>query len=210
MGGNFLNVGVALEVTARYVEGNVGRIQNSVQECKELRHNTFYAVGNEHLIAVELNLVFLDFEVCAYFGEIEYAGEVERVVDIEVDVEQRFLKSARVEFFVESLVILFLNVGGFLGPQRFGVVDDFVLVGVHVFVVFPLFLFAKTNRHGEEHTVFFEKFLNLRVFEVSGGFAVDMQNDVGAAVGFVALFHSVFGRTVATPFNCLSVRFPTL
>jgi hypothetical protein len=58
-----------------------------LEEHHEFGDYAFNAVGDEDLVAVELNAVFGDFEVVVDFGEEEYSGEGEGVVDVEVDPE---------------------------------------------------------------------------------------------------------------------------
>ena len=69
-------------------------------------HYSFDRVGYEHLVAIELYLVAVGVDGFAHFGEVEYAREVERVVDVEMNLEQRILKVNGVEFVVELLVVV--------------------------------------------------------------------------------------------------------
>ena len=62
-----------------------------MEQCEELRNYAFHLIGDENLIAVELYLVALQFEIGVYSGEIQYSCEVERIVNVEVYPEQRFV-----------------------------------------------------------------------------------------------------------------------
>ena len=144
--------------------------------------------------AVELDLVALELVAVLHLREIEDAREVEGVVHVEVDVEQRLAEVHRVERVVEVVVFLVLDVGrGFL-PQRGHVVDDprllhFLGLGLAVLVGLALdFLFhlarAKLDRDGQELAVFVEQFADAAFFEELGGIVTDVKDDVGAAVLF--------------------------
>ena len=88
-----------------------------MQQGQELRHDAFHCVGHEDLVAVELNLVALDFDVVLFLREVEDAGKVEGLVDVEVNPEER-LVGHREEVAVELLVVLVLEVSRLLCPQR--------------------------------------------------------------------------------------------
>ena len=62
-----------------------------MKKGQEVRHYVVHAVRDEHLVAIELYLVLLNLEGVLDFREIEYSGEVERIVHVEVDVEERLL-----------------------------------------------------------------------------------------------------------------------
>ena len=63
---------------------------------------------DEHLIAVELNLVALQFEIVLHAREIENAREMEREVHVEVNPEQRLVLHG-IERAVEVFVVLVLQ-----------------------------------------------------------------------------------------------------
>lgn len=64
-------------------------------------------VGDKYLVRVELNLVALEVEIALHLREIEYSGEVERIVDVEVNPEQRVVVH-REEGVVELLIVVVL------------------------------------------------------------------------------------------------------
>ena len=92
----FLHVAVALQVRAANVEGYVGRVEHAVQQHKIFGHNTFHRVGNEYLIAVQLYAVLLGVHSAFHLGEIEYSGEVEGIVHVQMYLEQRIFEIHRV------------------------------------------------------------------------------------------------------------------
>ncbi len=88
---DLFDVGVALQVAARHVERDVGRIDHAVQQRQIFGYYAVDLVGDEDLVAVKLYLVLLNLEIVVYLGEIEYSRQVERIVDVHVDVEQRIV-----------------------------------------------------------------------------------------------------------------------
>ena len=58
-----------------------------MQQRQELRHNALHLVGDEHLVAVQLNLVALQVDVRLDAGEVQNTCQVERIVDVQVNPE---------------------------------------------------------------------------------------------------------------------------
>ena len=108
---NLLDVRVALQIAARHVQRDVGRVDHAVQQRQELGHR----IGHEHLVRIELDLVLLYLEVVPYLREIENACQIERIVDVQVNIEQRVF-GHRIERAVELHVLLQRNVRRLLGP----------------------------------------------------------------------------------------------
>ena len=203
---NLLNVRVALQVTSRYVQRDVRRVDHAVQQGQELRHDPFDRIGHEHLIRIELYFVLLNLEIVPYLREIKDTGQVERIVDVQVNVEQRIL-GHRIERPVKLHVILLGNVGRLFRPQRIGRVDNVVLVGIHVFTVFPLLFFAESDRHGQEAAIFLQYLPDPRLVGEFLAVFAQVQDYVRTATTFRrSLLHRVFGRSVAGPVH----RFGTL
>ena len=61
-----------------------GTVDHTMQEREEVGHNVFHRIRHEDLVAEELDLVAVDFEVVLDLREVENAREVEGVVHIEV------------------------------------------------------------------------------------------------------------------------------
>ena len=98
-----------------------------MKELHEFGHYAFDRVGDEYLIAIELYTVAIDVEIILDFGEEQNAGEIERIVDVEVDPEER-LVLARIEFLIELAVVLIGQFGRLLHPLWFGIVYHQVAV----------------------------------------------------------------------------------
>ena len=107
---NLLHVSIALQIAARDVQRDVRRIDNAVQQRQILRNDAFDLVGDVDLIGIELDFVLLNLKIIMDFREIKDAGQMERIVDIQMDVEQRVV-AHRIEFAVEFLVLFFGDVG---------------------------------------------------------------------------------------------------
>ena len=79
-----------------------------MEQCEEVGHDAFHLVGDEYLIAIELNLVALQFDVRLDTWEVEDTRKVERIVNVEVYPEQWFVLH-RIERAVERFVVLVLQ-----------------------------------------------------------------------------------------------------
>ena len=169
-----------------------------MKQGKEFWYDAFNLVGNEHLIAVELNFVSLDVQLVLYLGEVKYAGEVEGIVYIKVDPEEGLVCHG-VELTVEFLVVLILQFIGFVCPQWLCVVNDIVLFCfLHLFFLFVPFAFlAKGDSNGQEVTVFLEQGFYLVFFQELLAILADVHYDVGTSVFFLYFFQCEFGTTIA-------------
>ncbi len=108
-----------------------------MEEGQEIGHNTFYTIRNEHLLLEQLNFVALRLHVRFDFREVEYTGQVERIIYVEVNIEQRLVEAHWVELAVEFFVIFRGQFARGTYPCRVGVVDD-----VRYLFCFPFGLFA--------------------------------------------------------------------
>ena len=97
----FFTFGITLQVGAAHVERNVGTVDHPVEQSEEVGHNVLYRIGDKHLIAEELNLVAMDLEVVLDLREVEHTRQVEGVVHIEVNPEERLILHG-IELAVES------------------------------------------------------------------------------------------------------------
>ena len=127
-----------------------------MEKSKEIRDNIVNAVSDEHLVAIKLDLVAGYVHPVLDLGKIEDTCEMERIVHIEMYIEQRIL-SHRVQGPVEIHIVLLLQVGRFLHPQRLDLVDDIVLVCIHILAVLPFLLLAENYRDRHEFAVFAEQ-----------------------------------------------------
>ena len=71
MGRYFLDIAIALQIRTRYVEWNIWGVNDTVEERQEFRNNFGYAVGNEDLIAVEVDFVALYLDVFLDFRKVQ-------------------------------------------------------------------------------------------------------------------------------------------
>ena len=83
-----------------------------MQQRQVLRYDALDLIRHEHLVRVELDLVLLDFEVVPNLREVEDTRQVERIIDIQMNREER-LFTYGIEFVVELLVLLGGDLGGF-------------------------------------------------------------------------------------------------
>ncbi len=157
---DLLHIGVALQIAPGHVQGNIGRIQHPMEQGQEFGNNPLYRVGHEYLVAVQLNLVLLDFNVVLDLGEIKNSREGERVVHIQVNVEQGVVTHG-VQFPVESSIILILCLRRRKRPQGLCFVDDVVFVRYDLFAVFPVLLLAKSDLYGEESAILLQQLADL-------------------------------------------------
>ena len=162
---NLLHIGIALQVGTGYVEGNVRRVNNPVQQSQELRHNFLYAVGNEDLVAVQVDFIALHLHVFFDFRKVQDPCKMERIVYVQMDVKQRRIKGAWVQFSVKTLIVLFGQGRRSNRPSGFNVVDlvrNLNCNTFHIaFVVFfslrrvDVFRFCtKEYRDGQKLTIF--------------------------------------------------------
>ena len=197
---NLLHIAVALEIRTTHVERNVRTVDDPMQECQEVGHNVFHRISDKHLVAIELNLIAMDFDVVFNLWEIQNTREIERIVHIEVNPEERFILHG-IEIAIEIAIILISQGRRRLCPERVSVVDHVVLSGVHLLSIFPLLLLAKGNGDGEEAAVFVEQSLDATLFEEFLVFLVNVQHDVRTAFRLFGWFECEFGSAVATPFH---------
>ena len=91
MAADFSDIGVVLQVGAGYVQRNVWRIDNAMQQSEEFRNYSFDRIRYKNLVAVKLDFIFLNLEIIFQFGEIENPRQVKRIINIQVNVEERFI-----------------------------------------------------------------------------------------------------------------------
>ena len=124
-----------------------------MQQGKELRNDAFNLIGYKHLVAIELNLITLQFDVIPHTREVKDTREVEGVVNIQMNPKQRFVVHWE-KRAIEALVVFVLQAGRSFYPQWLDGVDYIVLVCLNIFSILPLCLLAKDNRYSHELAVF--------------------------------------------------------
>ena len=202
---DFLDVIIGLQVGTADVQRYIRAVDNAVQEREVFGNDVLHLVGDIDLVAIELNLIAVDVEIVLNLREIEYSGQVERIIDVEVDMEERLLHLHWIEFVVELIVVLVGELCRFARPGRIDVVDDIVLIEFNLLAVLPVFLLAKCYLNGQELTILAQQVLDGSVLEILRELVVYMQHDIGSAVGFNGVLHRVLGITLARPVDSLGV-----
>ena len=175
-----------------------------MQQSQEFRHDAFYRIRHEYLIAVELNLVALHLYIVLNLGEVQNTRQVEGVVHIQVNPKQRLVSHGE-EVTVELLVVLVLQFTGLLNPQRLYIIYNIVLFCIHLLAVLPFCFLAECNGYGQEVAVLTQQVFYLVLLQKLLAVVVDVHNDAGSTV---FLFHFLQGErraAVATPFHSRSV-----
>ncbi len=198
---DLLDVLIGLKIASGDVKRDVRRVDDTVKKRQEVRDDVIDVIRDEHLVAVKLDVVLLDRHPVLDLREVKDSGKVERIVHIQVDVEQRVLLH-RVEIPVELHVVLFLKLGRLTGPERFDLVDDVVLVGIDIFPVFPLLFLAEDDRNRHELAILVQQLLDLALRAVVlGSLVIKVKGDDGTSVGLLARFHLELRIAFATPDN---------
>src|SRR5690606_10122933 len=131
-------------------------VNNPMKEHQELGDNILYLVCDEYLLGIELYLVFLKIKLTLYFGKIQDARQIERIIHIQVNPEQ-WIVGKWIQRLVEIQIIFILQVCGSCYPQRLYIVDHVVLLDGYLFSIIVLcffFLCAKYNGSRKELTIF--------------------------------------------------------
>ena len=204
---DFLYVGVALQITAADVQRNVRRVDHTVKQSQKIWHYVVHVLGHEHLVAVELYLVLVDGHALLDLREVQHAGKVERIIDVEVYPEHWILLH-RIEGLVEIEVILVLELGRSLGPDRIYVVDDVVLFGFYLLAVLPLGFLAEYDRHRHKLAVLLQQGRDSALVGEFFRILVQEQGDGRAPFGLLALAHLERRGAVAAPFHRRCSLFP--
>ena len=180
--GDLFHVIVALQVRPADVQRDVRTVDHTVQQRQIFRHNVLHLIGHIHLVAIQLDLVAVYIQVALDLREVQNTREVKRIIHIQVNMEQRLLELHRIEFMVELVIVLVLQLTRLACPRRVDIVDDVLFVQLHFLAVFPFFLLAESDLDGQELTVFLQEALNRRVLQILTELIVDMQHDIGASL----------------------------
>ena len=197
---DLLHVLVALQIRTRDVQRDIRRVEHTMQQGQELRNDSLNRVGHEDLIAIELDLIAVQIQVALDAREVKDTGQVERIIHVQVDPEQRLL-AHRVKILIEFLVILILQFRRLADPCRLRVVDDVILIGIDILAILPFLLLAKGDLDRQETAVLRQQAIDLLLVQEILVLIVDIQNDIRTTVGLVGLLHRIFRRTIATPLH---------
>ena len=209
---DFLHIGILLQVRTAYVQGDVRRVNDPVEQRQEIGDDVLYVVRNEDLVRVEVNLVTSQFHFLLQLREVEDSSQVEREVHVQVDVEERIFEVHRIEILVELRIVFVLQIGWSLAPKRCCGIDHprhlrFNLLDVSVFVLFtagvivPFRACAVDYFDRHELAILGKDALNAGIFQEFGAIIRNVQYDVRTAFCFLDRINGVGRRTVATPFD---------
>ena len=148
-----------------------------MKQGEEFRYNTFYLVGYEYLIAIELNLIALHVDAALDAWEVENTREIEWEVYIQMNPEQ-WVVLHWVKAVIELLVVLILQGARSLGPERLHIINNVILISLHILSILPLGLLAESYRHCHKLAVLVQKFLNLALLQEFLAVVSNMEDDV--------------------------------
>ena len=131
--------------------------------------------------------------------EIEDTGEVERIIHIQMDMEQRLLHLGRIQLMIEFIIILIRQIRRFARPGRIDIVNDILLVEFYFFTVFPFFFLAESNLHRQEFAVFAQQSFDRCILKVLRKLIVYMQHYIRSALRFDGILHRIFRIALAGP-----------
>ena len=214
VGGELSDIPVVLQEAAADVQRQIGAIQHAAQQQQELRDDLLDVIGHEHLAVEQLDLPLLTAEILADTGEVQDALEVEGIVHVQVNPEQRLLKG--VEQLAVGILIFFLGaVAGIFQPQRMGIVDRLGCLGRRRFLALfgsllgSLFGFLglelfilhihQIDGHGHVAAVALQHLAHAQAIQEFLFFIRDMQRHGGAALGAVAVAHLIGHAVLAFP-----------
>ena len=214
--GNLLHLSVVLQKAAGDVERHVRAVDDALEQQQKFRDDLLDVVGDKDLVAVELDLAGDDLQLVLLLREVEDALEVKRIVDVEVDPEQRLVKIHK-DLVVKFLVLLVGAVLRGLQPQRMGVVDRarldnlllfgavLVLFGVALLVIDGALLVVRVEvdfvRH--ELAVLVQNLVDARLLQKFLLVLGDVHDDGGAVFGAVAVLNLVLLLAGRNPVNWL-------
>ena len=167
-----------------------------MEQCKEVRNDIVDRIGHEHLVAVELDLVARDLDIVLDLREIEDTGKVERIIHVKMDMEERLLRH-RIESPVELIVILILEIGRLVCPERLHLVDDIIFLCINIFAILPFLFLSEHYRHRHELAVLVQETLDTLLLGEFLLIVCDVESDDSTSVSLVALLHVILRRTVA-------------
>ena len=104
--------------------------------------------------------------------EIEDSRQIERIIHIQVNPEERFV-AHRIKLPVKRPVIFVVQFRGFAYPCRLSVVNDLILVRIDVLTVFPLLLLSEDDGDGQITAIFVQQRGDLALLEKFLVFVVD-------------------------------------
>ena len=200
--GNLLHLRVGLQIASAHVQRDVGRVDHTLHQHHELRHHALHLVCDIDLVAVQLYAVVVHVHVGLDLREVEDTGQVEGVVNVQMDPEHRILL-ARLQLVVELQIVLVGQFRRLARPQRLGVVHHVVLVSVNILTVLPLLHLTRNHRNREETAILLQQCVDARLLQEFLAIVVNIEDYVRAATLLVGLGQRIFGAAVAGPLHGL-------
>ena len=171
-----------------------------MEQHHELWYYAFDLIGDEYLIAEELDLVAVELIILDLW-EVEHTCEVEWEIDVEVNPEE-WIRTHWVEVVIELQIVIVLEVGWLTCPEWSSLVDLVVLFGIHFLAVLPFGLLAEDYRDRQILAILLEQAFDGRFLRhVLLVVIVEIEDDVGTALALVAVVHSEVRITLAAPFS---------
>ena len=116
------DIGVVLQITPGYIQRQLGAIQHALEHKQIFRDDFLDVVRHEHLIVIQLDLPLNGLILIVQPREVQDSFEVERIVRIDVNPEQRVAVVVE-HLAIESLVVIRCTLGWRLLPERVGIID---------------------------------------------------------------------------------------
>ena len=157
-----------------------------MQQGKEFRNDALYLVCYEYLVAIQLNLVTLHVNAVLDAWEVENTRQIEWEIYVQMNPEQ-WVVLHWIEGVIELLIVLILQSARSLGPERLHIINNVILVSLHVLTVLPLSLFAEGYRHCHKLAVLVQEFLDLVLLEEFLAVVCNMENDVRTTLCLVCI-----------------------
>ena len=102
----------------------------------------------------------MQIDVALDAREIQDTGQMERVIHIQMNPEQRFV-GHRIQILIEFLIIFICHIGRLTNPCRLDIVDDIVFVGIDIFAVFPFLLLSECDGNWQVTAVLSQQAVDL-------------------------------------------------
>lgn len=122
----FLYLPVVLQKTARYVQRDVGAVDDAVQKRQKFGNDFLDIVSNVNLIAIQLYLTAFKFDLALYLREIQNTFQAERILHIQMYPEKRIVVIVEC-FTVKLFIFLFRAIFRIFQIQRMRVVQRLVV-----------------------------------------------------------------------------------
>lgn len=125
----------------------------------------------------------MQIDVALDAREIQDTGQMERVIHVQMNPEQRFV-GHRIQILIEFLIIFICHISRLTNPCRLDIVDDIVFVGIDIFAVFPFLLLSECDGNWQVTAVLSQQAVDLVFVQEIFVLVVNIQDDVCSAIFF--------------------------